>query len=182
MANAVTVAGTVRATGTMQSEPGKITISNFVMATPGLLNPPNIVSAPSRVTRFDTQDGRLGIQIDKPPIYKSSGKKHRGCVPKRHYYRSRSLGTQRKLMTMPTRFLYATIAVTLYLVAISVPFAFFEHRSELLHCNGSYDYEHCVAGETPGVILIALGIAILSAKNQVSQLDSRVAKKSSGAS
>ena len=55
-----------RATGTLSSEPGKTTITNFNLAAPGILNPARVVSAPSQVTIFDASDGSLRIQIDKP--------------------------------------------------------------------------------------------------------------------
>ncbi len=58
--------GRLEATGTMSSEPGKVTISNFKLTLPGMFNPLSIISAPTEVTLFDSPGGDLVYEIDKP--------------------------------------------------------------------------------------------------------------------
>jgi hypothetical protein len=42
-------------------------------------------------------------------------------------------------------------------LALSLPFYFFEHRSERLRCDGAIDYNHCSAG-TAGTLVLGLGL------------------------
>ena len=60
-----TLAGSVRTTGMASSAPGKVTISDLNLTTPGMLNPLHIVSAPTEVTVLDLPDGRLALQVNR---------------------------------------------------------------------------------------------------------------------
>ena len=56
-----------------------------------------------------------------------------------------------------TRIRYAWVAAALFMAAFSLPFYFFQHRSERLRCQGGFDYEHCVAG-TPYTLVLPMGL------------------------
>jgi hypothetical protein len=56
--------GRLQATGTLSSEPGKVTISDLNLTAPGLFNPLRVDSVPKRVSISDAPDGTLRIQAD----------------------------------------------------------------------------------------------------------------------
>ena len=66
-----TSVASLRGTGTLSSLAGQVTVSNFTLAAPGLLNPLSIVSAPRQIAILDAPDGTLRIQIDRPLIVRA---------------------------------------------------------------------------------------------------------------
>jgi hypothetical protein len=55
----------LRATGVLTADDGKVMISNFDLTAPGFMNPLTIVSAPTHLTIYDAPDGTLRIQTDR---------------------------------------------------------------------------------------------------------------------